>query len=156
MRSLTDVINFAKIHPFCYMATMDKMQPRVRPMTLLDVDKGGFYFQTFDSKNMLKQLVENRNVEICFHEFKDDDGGNILRISEEVEFIRNKNLLVKLLKRDPILNYLGYSENSPGFVLFRIVKGNAHFWNMDNFYEKEEMISFEFKQNVEKDERYEK
>ena len=153
MKILKNVFCFAKEHPYCYFATSDNGQPRVRPMTLLEVNETGFYFQTFDSKNIFKQLFSNNRIEICFHERR-DDGGIVLRIAGEVEFIRNEKLLVELLKRDPILKYLGFTEKSPEFVLFRIKKGSAYFWTMDNLLEKVEMIEFDFKEEVELDRRF--
>lgn len=154
MRKITDVINFSEMYPFCFMASSDNHQARVRPMTLLEANESGFYFHTFDSKGLFTQLLNNRNIEVCFNDFQ-QNGGNVLRITDKIEFIRKRGLLTKLLRKDPILKYIGITEDSPDLVLFRIKKGNAFFWNMDNLIEKVENIPFDFPQKEELDERYE-
>lgn len=56
-----DCINFAKENPFCFLATMDGDQPRVRTILMVIADETGFYFETFPNKDMSMQMHTNPN-----------------------------------------------------------------------------------------------
>ncbi len=47
-----DCIKFANETPVCYLATMDKDQPRVRALGFWFADENGFYFQIGSVKDM--------------------------------------------------------------------------------------------------------
>ncbi|MDR2953667.1 MAG: pyridoxamine 5'-phosphate oxidase family protein [Prevotella sp.] len=125
-----DCIEFVKENPIGHMATIDKDQPRVRPFGCWFADKTGFYFQTVAMKEISCQLAKNPKVEVCFFS-SDSILGPILRITGEVEFLTDIELKRKVLHDRPYLRNFGVSEKSPELLLFRIPKGKAHFWALE-------------------------
>ena len=126
-----DCVKFANENKICYMATADSKQPRVRGVMLWYADQSGFYFNTNDDKSFYKQLKSNQSVEICFHKKGEGpDLGTMMRIAGNVEFLDDVSLRAKALEDKPFLKQWGYTPQSPELIIFRIPKGEAHFWTM--------------------------
>ncbi len=53
MTDIKQCIDFANDTNFCFLATNDEDQPRVRALAFWFADENGFYFQTAD-KNLFK------------------------------------------------------------------------------------------------------
>jgi uncharacterized pyridoxamine 5'-phosphate oxidase family protein len=56
----------------CSLATVDGDQPRVRTFLLWRANEDGFYFETFNPKDVYKQLKSNPKVEMCFYNNEPD------------------------------------------------------------------------------------
>jgi len=136
-----DCIKFANENPVCYLATMDGKQPRVRGMLFWFADETGFYLQSGKMKGLYKQLKENPRVEICFHK-PDQRSGITMRVAGEVEFIEDQKLKEKAINDRPFLKAIGMTAKSPELLIFRIPKGVAYFWNMENNLRLKEYINF--------------
>jgi uncharacterized pyridoxamine 5'-phosphate oxidase family protein len=104
-------------------------------------DETGFYFQTGTVKEMVGQLKNNPKVEVCFFNNK-MMGGVMLRVTGEVEFFDNVKAREKCIADRPFLKNLGLSVSSPKLVLFRVCKGEAHFWTMETNFEPKKIIKF--------------
>jgi uncharacterized pyridoxamine 5'-phosphate oxidase family protein len=136
-----DCIRFANENPVCYLATMDGKQPRVRGMLFWFADETGFYMQSGKVKGLYKQLKENPKAEICF--FKPDQkGGVMMRVTGEVEFLDDPKLKEKAVNDRQFLKAMGITAKDPGLLIFRIPKGVAYFWNMENNLKPKEYINF--------------
>jgi pyridoxamine 5'-phosphate oxidase len=141
MNTMKSCIDFANENKLCYVATIEKDQPRVRAMGFWFADETGFYFQTGDVKSLYRQLKDNPKVEVCF--FKPDKmTGTTLRISGDAEFVNDRKLKEKVLAERPFLKSFGLTIDSPGLVIFRIPHGQAHYWTMDTNMKPKELISF--------------
>ncbi len=134
-------------HPACYLATVEKDQPRVRGFLMWFADETGFYFHTASTKGVYRQLRENPRVEICFHAPGiPPDPGRMMRVAGTVEFLEDIPLKNVLLEERPFLKKIGTGRpDDPLLAVFRVGRGEAYFWSMeDNLRESAvERIRFE-------------
>ena len=138
---LTDCVKFANENPLAWLATADGDQPHVRGMGMWYADETGFYFQTSTMKDMVRQLEENNKVEFAF--FKPEEMvGTMLRVSGEIEFLDDLETKKKVLADRPFLKDFGLTAESPELIVFRISKGEAHFWDWESNLEPKEIIEF--------------
>lgn len=70
------VHDFLKRADTYFIATMDGVQPRVRPFGTINLFEGRLYIQTGIKKDVAKQIAKNPQVEICAW-----DGEMWLRVS---------------------------------------------------------------------------
>lgn len=132
---LEDCIKFANENPICYIATEDGSQPRVRAFRMWFADKSGFYFHTGSTKNVCGQLQINPRIEACFCTPGFD---RMMRLTGEVEFLDSIDLKKRLVSERPFLRAIVKGPDDPLLTIFRIPKGEAHFWTMaENMRESE-------------------
>lgn len=137
---MQECIDFATQHPVCALATMDGDQPRVRTFLLWRANENGFYFETFNPKDVYKQLKNNPKVEMCFYNNASDlENAKTMRLSGEVEFLDDPDLKKQLLQDWSFLQ-----EAEPVLVLFRIHSGEAFFWTMDDVLKEDEIERLTF------------
>jgi len=139
--NIQDCIRFTNEIFFCYLATVEGDQPRVRALGFWFADETGFYFQTASLKEFPHQLEINPKTEICFYKHAGMIG-TMLRIAGEVEFVNDVVLREKAMNDRPFLKSFGLTVDSPGLILFRIAHGRAHFWTMENNLKPKELINF--------------
>jgi pyridoxamine 5'-phosphate oxidase len=141
-----DCIEFANSCSTVFIATLDGHQPRVRPLALQFADGRGFYFQTEPVKSVYKQLLANKQVELCFHKPEGGGLGTVMRVTGEIEFVADLELKARLIEERPFFKLLGIdSPEDPLFALFRVKRGEAFFWSMANNMKESEIekIAFE-------------
>ena len=133
---LQDCIKFANENPVCYLATIDeKGWPKVRAMSMWFADEKGFHFSTYSLKLLYKQLKENNKAEVCFYKpGRNGNLGTMLRVCGEIEFIDNLQYKTRLLEERPFIKKIYGVEKAedPGPAIFRIFKGEACFWTIEN------------------------
>jgi len=134
-------IEFANKQSVAWFATLDGDQPRVRGLAMWFADPSGFYFQTGGMKDVYRQLQAKQKVEFAFYE-PGDKAGTMLRVTGKVEFLNDLELKKKVLEDRPFLKKFGLTPESPGLVIFRVAKGEAHFWTMENNLKPKEIIKF--------------
>lgn len=136
-----DCVKFANENPVAWLATADGDQPRVRGMGMWYADETGFYFQTATMKDMVRQLQDNGKVEFAFYR-PDEMVGTMLRVSGEVEFLDDVEVKKKVLADRPFLSEFGLTAEDPKLVVFRVSKGEAHFWDWESNLKPKEVITF--------------
>lgn len=136
-----DCIKFANENPVAWLATADEDQPRVRGMGMWYADETGFYFQTATMKDLVRQLEENSKVEFAFYH-PDEAVGTMLRVNGEVEFIDDLEVKKRVLADRPFLAEFGLTAEGSELVIFRIAKGEAHFWDWESNLKPKEIIEF--------------
>ena len=137
---LQQCVDFATKHPVCALATVDGDQPRVRTFLLWRANTNGFYFETFNPKDVYKQMKSNPKVEICFYNGESDlEKARTMRLSGEVEFLDDPELKKQLLEDWPFLQPV-----EPVVELFRIQSGEAFFWTMDDILKEKEIERVRF------------
>ncbi len=135
-----ECVDFATAHPVCSLATVDADQPRVRTFLLWRANEGGFYFETFNPKDVFKQLKDNPKVEICFYNQEADlEKARTMRLSGEVEFLDDPDLKKQLLEDWPFLQPV-----EPVVELFRIPSGEVFFWTMADVLKEKEIERLTF------------
>jgi uncharacterized pyridoxamine 5'-phosphate oxidase family protein len=126
--NIQECFDFATEHPVCSLATVDGDQPRVRTFLLWRANDDGFFFETFNPKDVYKQLKNNPKVEMCFYNNESDlEKAKTMRLTGEVEFLDDPDLKQQMLQDWPFLQ-----EAEPVLELFRIPSGEAFFWTMDD------------------------
>jgi uncharacterized pyridoxamine 5'-phosphate oxidase family protein len=139
--NINDCIEFANENKLCFLATIDKDQPRVRALGFWFADTTGFYFQTGSVKSFVEQLKTNPQTEVCFYKHSNMIGST-MRISGEVEFVDDLILKERVMNERPFLKSFGLAADSPRLIIFRIPHGQAHFWTMETNLLPKEIISF--------------
>jgi uncharacterized pyridoxamine 5'-phosphate oxidase family protein len=135
-----ECIDFANEHPVCWLATVDGDQPRVRTFLLWRANEDGFYFETFEPKDVYEQLKKNPKVEICFFNNASDlDKAKTMRIAGEVEFLDDPDLKKQLLAERPFLQ-----AAEPVLEIFRVHSGEAFFWTMADVLKEKEIEHLRF------------
>jgi pyridoxamine 5'-phosphate oxidase len=136
-----DCVKFANENPVAWLATAEGNQPRVRGMGMWYADETGFYFQTATMKEMVGQLEKNGKVEFTFYH-PDEAVGTMLRVAGEIEFVDDVEVKKKVLADRPFLAEFGLTAEGPELVVFRISKGQAHFWDWESNIKPKEIIKF--------------
>jgi len=126
-----EIIRFANENPICYMATIEHGKPHVRIMKLWFADHSGFYFETLSAKNLSRQIHVNPQVEVCFYNNpKDLTNGREMRVSGNIEFVTDANVINKAKKQGDLLEILGGQTSEPYIEVFKLQHGEANFWNL--------------------------
>lgn len=125
---LNDVYEFANINPLCYLATVDVDQPRVRAFVMWYAGDAGFYFSTTREKHVTKQIIANPKVEICFYATQT---GAMMRAAGKAVILDDLELKKRLLEDLPYLKTTVKGPDDPALVVFRVEKGEARFWTIN-------------------------
>lgn len=136
-----ECLNFVQRNQIAWFSTVDKNQPRVRALQIWFADETGFNFQIGGSKDIHSQIKNNPNVEFAFFQ-PDDVAGIMMRVTGKVEFLDDPELKKKVLEDRPFLKKFGLKPESPLLVIFRISKGEAHFWTFENDAKPKQIIKF--------------
>jgi general stress protein 26 len=105
-----------------YLATVDGLQPRVRPMTLIEMD-GGFYMITGarGGVNAAKLIQIRRNPRVEYYlTLKGDDGDGFIRGEATAEEVDNRDI------KKRVYEFIGWAESyfqspdHPDYVLLEI------------------------------------
>jgi uncharacterized pyridoxamine 5'-phosphate oxidase family protein len=136
-----DCTKFASQNPVAWFATVDGDQPRVRALAMWFADKSGFYFQIASTKDVCRHIQAQPKVEFAFYQ-PGGMAGTMLRITGEVEFLNDPELKNKVLVDRKFLAKAGLTAESPLLVIFRVAKGEAHFWTMETSSKPKEVIKF--------------
>lgn len=128
--NLSDCAKFANENPVTYIATMDGDQPRVRAFLMWFADETGFYYHTGMQKSVCQQLLKNPKVELCFYA-PAEDGGPMMRVAGEVEFLDDAALRERLVRERPWLLQIVSGADDPGLAVFRVAHGEAYLWTME-------------------------
>jgi uncharacterized pyridoxamine 5'-phosphate oxidase family protein len=128
-----DCITFAQEHPFCFLATVDGDQPRVRSSLAVIADETGFYFETFPGKHMSNQMHANPKVEICFFNGSNDlMEAKHMRVTGAVEFLDDPVILDRVYEKIKGLEPLAGGPFKHMLEIYCLRKGDIHFWTIND------------------------
>jgi general stress protein 26 len=82
------MLNRLKESQFVALATMDEMRPRVRPMTLIYLDRR-FWFVTSTFSDKVSQIKQNANVEFTY-QFTENSEDCCIRVLGEAKIIEDR------------------------------------------------------------------
>ena len=95
---MQEVYDFLKSAGTYYLATMDGLQPRVRPFGTIDLFEGRLYIQTGKRKDVAAQLKSNPKIEIsAMYE------GRWIRLEAEAILDENIEAQIHMLDNYPSL-----------------------------------------------------
>ena len=103
-----------------YLATAEGDQPRVRPVTLLNLEEK-FWIATSPRSAKARQILRNPNVEFCYP-LTADCGNGYIRVSGIATVIRDSEVLERIGNQIPFLTEHWTGPQDPDFSLVRITR----------------------------------
>ena len=116
---LGPILNHFKETQFVALATFDGMRPRVRPMTLIHLDRR-FWMVTSTSSNKVTQIKQNPNVEFTY-QFSENDQDCCIRILGKAKIIEDSSTKTSIAKRIGFFNEHWSSPEDPDYTLLELV-----------------------------------
>ncbi len=118
-------------NPICNFATAEGKQPHVRGMGMYKADERGLIFQTWTTKDIHSQLMNNPQVELCYA-IKD---GSQIRVSGKMELLDDLDLKKEIeAKRTFMTPVIQKAGGYHVVAIWVLKKGRAQSWTMkDNF-----------------------
>ncbi|MBU0595386.1 pyridoxamine 5'-phosphate oxidase family protein [Candidatus Bipolaricaulota bacterium] len=103
-----------------YLATAEGDQPRVRPVTLLDIDKK-FWIATSPRSAKARQILRNPSVEFCIP-LSEECGNGYIRIAGVAAIVSDPAVRTKIGEKIPFLKEHWSGSDDPSFCLIRITR----------------------------------
>ncbi len=121
------ILDFVRMHPTSFMATVEDGEPRVRAMQTAHVDDEGLVFCTGTHKDVCKQLLSNAAVELSYWS---EEEGVQLRIRGQMRPVDSIDLKTHIVETSftflkPVVAEHGYES----LGLFRLEQGEFRSWN---------------------------
>jgi general stress protein 26 len=113
------ILNKFKETQFVALATIDGIQPRVRPMTLINLDRR-FWMVTSTSSSKVIQITQNPNVEFTY-QFNENSEDCCIRILGKAKIIKDKKTKTSIAKRIYFFNNYWSSPEDPDYTLLEIL-----------------------------------
>jgi uncharacterized pyridoxamine 5'-phosphate oxidase family protein len=115
-----EVWSLFKPNQCVYLATAEGDQPRVRPVTLLDIDRK-FWVATGRRSAKARQMLRNPNVEFCLP-LTETCGTGYLRVAGVATAETDAETRKKVGAQIPFLSEYWSGPDDPNVVLFRITR----------------------------------
>lgn len=120
-----EILKFIGSNPMCHLATLDGGRPRVRGMMAFRATADGIVFSTGVSKQLYRQINENKQVELCFN-----SPDTQVRIEGEVEILDDLGLKKEIVEAMPFLKPVVEQFGYETLGLFRVKMCKAAVWTM--------------------------
>lgn len=103
-----------------YLATAEANQPRVRPVTLLDIDEK-FWIATGTRSQKARQILRNPNVEFCLP-LSADCGEGYIRVAGVAGVVTDTDTKAMVAEKIPFIGEYWSGPQDPSFFLIRITR----------------------------------
>ncbi len=103
-----------------YLATVEADQPRVRPVTLLNIDQK-LWIATSPRSAKARQIRRNPNVEFCLP-LSDERGNGYIRVAGLASIVADPQTRSSLGGKIPFLGEYWSGVDDPNFCLIRITR----------------------------------
>ena len=113
------ILNQFKETQFVALATFDGMRPRVRPMTLIYLDRR-FWMVTSTSSNKVTQIKQNPDVEFTY-QFNENGEDCCVRILGKARIIKDKNTKNSIAKRIGFFYDHWSGPEDPDYTLLEVL-----------------------------------
>ncbi|HCO95532.1 MAG TPA: hypothetical protein DIU00_16555 [Phycisphaerales bacterium] len=113
------ILNQFKETQYVALATIDGIRPRVRPVTLIYLDRR-FWMVTSTSSNKVIQINQNENVEFAY-QFNENSEDYCIRILGKAKIIKDKETKTSIAKRIGFFNNHWSSPEDPDYTLLEIL-----------------------------------
>ncbi len=120
-KELQIVTEFLSATPMCFIATVDGEAPKVRPFQFQFEQEGKLWFCTAKSKEVFKQLQDNRAVQICA--VKQDM--TTLRVSGLAVLEDNRAVKERILAEQELIKGIYGTAGNPDFTTFHLEHGET-------------------------------
>jgi len=119
IKDIQKVKEIVKSCIFASLATSDKGQPRVRPVSVFMVDDLSFLVATFAKTRKVAQLLGNPKVELCFVDANHRQV-RVAGIASAVDSIEEKDRLMQKYLDPKMWQRFFKGPEDPNFILFKI------------------------------------
>jgi general stress protein 26 len=113
------ILNQFRETQFVALATFDGMRPRVRPMTLIYLDRR-FWMVTSTSSNKVTQIKQNPNVEFTY-QFSENDEDCCIRILGKAKIIEDSNTKTSIAERIGFFSEHWSGPEDPDYTLLEVL-----------------------------------
>jgi general stress protein 26 len=113
------ILNQFKKTQFVALATIDGIRPRVRPITLIYLDRR-FWMVTSTSSNKVAQIKQNANVEFSY-QFTENGEDCCIRVLGKAKIIKDRETKTSMAKRLSFFNEHWSSPEDPDYTLLEIL-----------------------------------
>jgi general stress protein 26 len=120
---IKEILNQFEDFQHVFLATMDDDQPRVRPVTLINLDKG-FWITTDTWSEKVKQIQRNSKVEFSFM-FRKRNRDCCIRVTGLARIIKDKQVKTKLARHCDFFSKHWKSIDDPNYTLLQIFPSEA-------------------------------
>jgi uncharacterized pyridoxamine 5'-phosphate oxidase family protein len=103
-----------------YLATAEADQPRVRPVTLLNIDEK-FWIATTTRSAKARQMRRNPNVEFCLP-LSAECGTGYIRVAGVAGVVTDQKTRTAIGEKIPFLKEYWATPDDPSFCLIRITR----------------------------------
>ena len=108
-----------------YLATAEANQPRVRPVTLLNIDRK-FWTATSTRSAKARQMLRNPNVEFCIP-LSEECGNGYVRVAGMAKVVTDQDTRSAIGSKIPFLAEYWAGAEDPNFCLIRIARVEIEF-----------------------------
>lgn len=120
--------------PIGYLASLDKAQPRVRPMSFVWMPGGKLWSSTYNISGKMQEFLQNDRVEVCFV----DSDYRQLRVEGKIDTTGDREKKRQLLAIHPGARNHFADEDDEHLVHLEIVPTRVR-WKNSGFSEYEEI-----------------
>jgi pyridoxamine 5'-phosphate oxidase len=122
-----EILDFIRTNPLCFLATVDGNRPRVRAFDTYRADENGIIYYTNKQKDVYKQIAENPEVEVCYH---DANKSTTIRVSGRMETVEDLELKKEIMETLPFLKEVYEKDNYADMAVCRLKNGKAYVFSM--------------------------
>jgi len=116
---LGQILNQFKETQFVALATIDGTRPRVRPMTLIYLDRR-FWMVTSASSGKVMQIRQNANVEFTY-KFDENGEDRCIRVLGKAEIIEDNETKAGIAKRIRFFEDYWSGPEDPDYTLLEVL-----------------------------------
>jgi general stress protein 26 len=113
------ILNQFRENQFVALATFDGMRPRVRPMTLIYLDRR-FWMVTSTSSNKVTQIKQNPSVEFTY-QFSENGEDCCIRVLGKAKIIKDRETKTGIAKRIGFFNDHWSGPEDPDYTLLEVL-----------------------------------
>ncbi len=115
---LEDVLDYLKLQPLMYLATVDGDQPRVRPMALI-YHENTCWFVSISGREKINEIDKNNNVEFAINP-QDNEDLSTIRGTGKAILITDFETKKDVIEVIPWFDGYWKSYDDPRFYLYRL------------------------------------
>lgn len=115
---LDEVLDYLKLQPLMYLATVDGTQPRVRPMALI-YHNDICWFVSISGREKINEIEKNNNVEFAINP-QDREELSTIRGSGKAILITDFETKKEVIKAIPWFDGYWKSHDDPRFYLYKL------------------------------------
>lgn len=135
-----EILEFINKNMSCALATSINNKPHVRGMWMYRADEKGIIFHTGVMRELYKHLMENPQIELCFH---NNDPQNLIQVRVSGVAVPEKDdkLLEEIVSGRPFLKPIVAQHGRESIVVFRVKEMVASVWSMAKNLEPKEYVA---------------